>query len=107
MHVWTTPTFGATIKGGDLTHCRVLLTFAQPDGRKLTFDVTDSKQRLEPADGVERWRVELTMEQWQSGRFAPGRKAEVQANVIDHNGYRGATNTKSFIWDGNLADREA
>ena len=84
-HTFTTPTYIVAITGADLTGCTIVLTLRQ--GRTSlnveefgSVDVTS-----------EQATVEFTLTQVQSARFSEDAPIEVQANVMDTNGYRVAS----------------
>lgn len=102
MYRYTTPAYVATIKGADLTNCRVLMTFRQGSST-VTVDVTDTKREVD----TDVWAVRATLTQNQTARFKANKvPLMVQANVIDYNGFRVATEQKQLNPDPNLLERK-
>lgn len=100
MRRFTTPTLAVTIGGADLTGCDAWLTLRQGDA-SLTL-------RLDGSDG---WSVgegsatgSVTLTQEQTALFVADRDVEVQANVIDANGYRWATEVATCRFGRNLLE---
>lgn len=86
MRPYTTPTYLVKISGADLTGCTIVLTLRQ--GRtSLNVEEFDSVDVTS-----EYTNVEFTLTQVQSARFSESEPVDVQANVIDSNGYRVASN---------------
>ena len=94
-HPFTTPTYVAEIKGADLTDCTIVLTLKQG---KQEVELTEFDNMEVDGDVT---TFEFTLTQEQSGLFNFGLPVEVQANVIDHSGYRVASNI-----DGTYLDRQ-
>lgn len=93
---WTTPTLPILIKGGNILddNCRVFITIGQ--GKNILT--------LEPISATSTETgvlVEIHFTQIQSGGFSPG-IANVQANVIDSNGYRAASLYETINLGSNL-----
>ena len=89
-HPYTTPTYLARISGADLTGARIVLTLKQ--GR-TALNVEDFDSREDAEDAT---TVEFTLSQVESARFRDGFPIEVQANAIDSNGYRVASDIGSL-----------
>lgn len=100
MRRYTTPTIELIIGGADLTGCDVLLTLRQ-GGKRLTVRVDESDDWT-VGDGSASGSVTLTQEQTAS--FDEGEDVEVQANVIDPNGNRFATEIVRCRFGRNLLE---
>lgn len=105
MRRYTTPTIPITFRGADLTHCRVWVTIKQDRLHCVTKDITDIKYQSDPDDKTE-WEFIVRLTQEESARFKETRPTSVQINIIDQNGFRGATQIEEFDFDGyNLMER--
>lgn len=90
MYRYTTPTITVKIRGADLANCRVWVTFSQGRLNCVTKEVTDLK---EEDDG--NWKFDIPLTQCETSKFQSGLPVKVQANIVDRNGFRAATNIVS------------
>ena len=85
MRRYTTPTLTVQIQGADLTGCDIWLTFRQ--GRNEI-----SVKEFESVEiGEDATTLTLSLSQIQTAQFETNSHVYVQANVVDPNGYRAAT----------------
>ncbi len=98
MRRYTTPTLTVQIQGADLTGCDIWLTFRQ--GRKeVTVRDFESVEIGEDAT-----TLAVPLSQIQTARFAVGEEVHVQANVMDQNGYRAATDLATTTFGTQLLE---
>ena len=103
MHRFTTPTVPVRITGADLSACRVWVTFSQGRQRCVNREVTGQGQEIEPLV----WDFAITLTQQETARLSAGKAVRVQANIIDQNGYRAASNEETAASWSNLMERIA
>jgi hypothetical protein len=97
MRRYTTPRLLIKVSGADLTGCDVYVTFRQ--GRR-EHTVKNPPMQVDGTDAY----MEVRLTQMQSARFRHDRPVEVEANVVDFNGYRAATNIAETSFDRQLLE---
>lgn len=97
MRRYTTPRIIIKVEGADLTGCDVYITFRQ-GLREHT--VKNPPMELDGTDAY----LEVRLTQMQSARFRHDRPVKVEANVIDYNGYRAATDIVETSIDRQLLE---
>ena len=97
MRRYTTPRILIKIEGADLTGCDVYVTFRQ--GRR-EHTVKNPPMQIEGSDTY----LEVRLTQLQSARFKHDKPVEVEANVVDSNSYRAATNIVETSLDRQLLE---
>lgn len=100
MRRYTTPTIIVRIEGADLTGCDVYLTFRQ-GRREVTVTEFEGMEVGENATSLA-----LTLTQLQTAGFDESKPVEVQANVVDYNQYRAASDIKEVTFGRQLLERE-
>lgn len=98
MRRFTTPTISLSVAGADLSGAQAWVTFAQGE-QVLTLRLDTIEGWHADAEGA---TVTLTLTQEQTAMFAADRDVEVQANVVDANGYRFATDIVTRRFGPNL-----
>lgn len=96
MISYTTPTYAIRINTALPDNCNVYVTFER-DGERVTVKVDEYS--VDATAGESLMYVDLT--QAQTGGLVPGR-CNVQANIVDSNGYRAATKWANVYVGGNL-----
>ena len=99
MRRFTTPTITLEV-GADLTGCDAYLTLRQ-GFETLTIRLDTLDDWTVTSEGA---TASVTLTQRQSARFGEGKPVEVQANVIDQNGYRAATDIVMAVFDRQLLE---
>lgn len=97
MRRYTTPRILIKIEGADLTGCTLYLTFRQ-GRREVTIKDPDMT-----VDGTTAY-AEVRLSQLQTAKFREDEPVEVEANVIDSNGYRVASDIKETTFGRNLLE---
>lgn len=97
MRRYTTPRIIIKVEGVDLTGCDVYITLRQG----LREHTVKNPPML--VDGTDAY-LEVRLTQLQSARFRHDKPVEVEANVVDFNGYRAATNIAETSIDRQLLE---
>lgn len=97
MRRYTTPRILVKISGADLTGCTLYLTFRQ-GRREVTIKDPDMA-----VDGTDTY-AEVRLSQLQTAKFREDVPVEVEANVVDSNGYRVASDIKEATFGRNLLE---
>lgn len=97
MRRYTTPRILVKISGADLTGCTLYLTFRQ--GRR-EVTVKDPDMTVDGTDAY----AEVRLSQLQTAKFREDEPVEVEANVVDSNGYRVASDIKEATFGRNLLE---
>lgn len=97
MRRYTTPRVLIKVEGADLTGCDVYVTFRQ--GRR-EHTVKNPPMQLDGTDAY----IEVRLTQLQSAKFREDRPVEVEANVVDSNGWRVATDIAEVTFGRQLLE---
>ena len=98
MIAWTSPTHQHTLKGIDLTECRVWVSYRQPSANgDVNLDVEVSEVTYDGQDTT----VAVYLTQEQTGAFGCG-PVQVQVNWVYPNGKRDAVVIKTIVVGRNL-----
>ena len=100
MRKWTTPTQLCKLStAADLEGCTVYVTLSQG-----AVEITKTVELTATTGG---YTFEVTLAQEESGRFSAAYPIEVQANVVDSNGFRCASDIKEAAIGRNILQRKA